>query len=305
MSTMTFADIPAGAWQAGPRLAAQDRDGVVAEVLYPTMGMVLCNHPDKDYQHACFAAYNQWLQELVAGAPARLFGIGQTALRSVAEGVEDLRRIKEMGFVGVLLPGDPDIEGDWHSPVFDPLWEAAQALELPVSFHTLASGRNRKAGTDLLQGSKTQSVDFGLAMLRANQDVIASFVLGTVFERFPRLKLVCVEAGAGWAPDYMHRMDHFYARHRAKQKLAELQKPPSEYFMENVYVTFQDDPVALALTELMNPRRLLWANDYPHSDATWPWSRNILAQHMRNLPDETRRWILRDNVKELYGLPVG
>ena len=109
MASVTFADIPAGAWQAKPRLAAQDRDGVIAEVLYPTMGMVLCNHPDKDYQHACFAAYNRWLQELVAEAPTRLFGIGQTALRSVAEGVEDLRRIKEMGFVGVLLPGDPDI----------------------------------------------------------------------------------------------------------------------------------------------------------------------------------------------------
>jgi len=304
MSTMTFADIPAGAWQAKPRLAAQDRDGVVAEVLYPTMGMVLCNHPDKDYQHACFAAYNRWLQELVAEAPTRLFGVGQTALRSVAEGVEDLQRIKEMGFVGVLLPGDPDIEGDWHSPVFDPLWEAAQALELPVSFHTLASGRDRRAGAKLLQGSQTQSVDFGLAMLRANQDVIGSFVLGAVFERFPGLKLVCVEAGAGWAPDFIHRMDHFYARHRAKQKLAELERLPSEYFLEHVYVTFQDDPVAWAMTDLVNPRRLLWANDYPHSDATWPWSRNILAQHMRGVSEEKRRMILHDNVKALYNLPV-
>lgn len=304
MAGVTFADIPAGAWQAAPRLAAQDRDGVIAEVLYPTMGMVLCNHPDKDYQHACFAAYNRWLQELVADAPTRLFGVGQTALRSVSEGVEDLCRIKEMGFVGVLLPGDPDIEGDWHSPVFDPLWEAAQALDLPVSFHTLASGRNRQAGTSLLMGSKTQSVDFGLAMLRANQDVIASFVLGGVFERFPDLKLVCVEAGAGWAPDFVNRMNHFYARHRAKQKLLELQRPPGDYFLENVYVTFQDDAVAWAVADLINPRRLLWANDYPHSDATWPWSRNILAQHMKGVAEETRRWILHDNVKALYNLPV-
>jgi predicted TIM-barrel fold metal-dependent hydrolase len=304
MASMTFADIPRGGWQVAPRLEAQERDGVIAEVLYPTLGMVLCNHSDSDYQNACFQAYNRWLQELVSEAPTRLFGIGQTALRSVAEGVEDLRRIKAMGHVGVLLPGDPPIEGDWHSPAFDPLWEAAQDLDLPVSFHTLASGRNRQDGPRLLMG-QVSNVSFGLDMLRANQDVIASFVLGAVFERFPRLKLVCVEAGAGWIPDYLHRMDHFYSIHRERNGLVELAKLPSEHFLENVYVTFQDDPVALAVTHLVNPQRLLWANDYPHSDATWPWSRNILSQHMKRVPEAERGWILHDNVKALYHLPAG
>ena len=158
MSKMTFADVPRGGWQVPPRLEAQDRDNVIAEILYPTMGMVLCNHPDTSYQNACFRAYNAWLQEFVSEAPTRLFGIGQTALRSVAEGIEDLRRIKEMGMVGVMLPGDPDIEGDWHSPIYDPLWEAAQALELPISFHTLASSRNKQDGPNMLLVSKTTSV---------------------------------------------------------------------------------------------------------------------------------------------------
>jgi predicted TIM-barrel fold metal-dependent hydrolase len=83
-----------------------------------------------------------------------------------------------------------------------------------------------------------------------------------------------------------------------------LDRKPSEYFFDHVHVTFQDDPIALALTRHLNPRMLLWANDYPHSDASWPWSRNILAEHMRHLSDQEKRWILHDNVKELYNLPV-
>ncbi|MBV1689360.1 amidohydrolase [Novosphingobium sp. G106] len=303
MASLTFDDIPAGGWRVAPRLEAQDRDGIVAEVVYPTMGMVLCNHPDADYQNACFNAYNRWLQEFVSEAPTRLFGVGQTALRTVEEGIADLRRIKEMGLVGVLLPGAPPIEEDWHAPVFDPLWEAAQDLELPISFHTLASGRNRNDAPRLLMG-QVSSVDFGLAMVRANQDVLSSFVLGGVFERFPRLKLVCVEAGAGWIPDYLYRMDHGFKRHGSRHGLMALPRLPSEYFNENVYVTFQDDPIAFALTGLLNPKRLLWANDYPHSDATWPWSRNLLAEHLKPVPEEQRVWILHDNVKELYNLPT-
>jgi uncharacterized protein len=304
MGSMTFADTPAGGWQAAARIADQDRDGVIAEVLYPTMGMVLCNHPDAAFQDAAFRAYNLWLAELVSDAPDRLFGIGQTALRSVEEGIADFRRIKSQGHVGVMLPGDPPIEADWFDEAFYPLWETAIDLSLPVSFHTLASGRNKRAATDLLKVGKSKNVNFGMEVLRANQDAITDFVLGGVFERYPELKLVCVEAGAGWIPDYLHRMDHFYHHHRALYKVEDMERLPSEYFFENVYVTFQDDPVALRLIDRLNPKRLLWANDYPHSDATWPWSRNILAEQAKHLSDEQRRWLVHDNVKELYSLPV-
>ena len=74
------------------RLTDQDRDGVAAEVVYPSVGMLLCNHPDVDYQHACFQAYNRWIAEFCDHAPDRLVGIGQTALRTPAEGHRGPRR---------------------------------------------------------------------------------------------------------------------------------------------------------------------------------------------------------------------
>jgi hypothetical protein len=85
-----------GGWDPVARLEEQTRDGVATEVLYPSVGMLLCNLSDADYQKACFDAYNLWIAEFQSHDPRRLVGIGQTALRSVEEGVEDLQRIKDL-----------------------------------------------------------------------------------------------------------------------------------------------------------------------------------------------------------------
>ena len=98
-------------------------------------------------------------------------------------------------------------------------------------------------------------------------------------------------------------MDHAYDRHRYWLKPGqELSKMPSEYFSEHIYTTFQDDWVAFRMKDMCNPRRLKWANDFPHSDSTWPWSRELLKEHTAHLTEEEKNWILHDNVAELYNL---
>jgi len=133
-----FDDLHRSGWDPKGRLADQDKDGVAAEVIYPSVGMLLCNHPDLDYKKACFDAYNRWLLTYVSHDPERLIGCGQTCIRTIKEGIEDLERIKAMGFRGVMMPGNPG-EKDYDDPAFDPFWEAAVALELPLSFHILTS----------------------------------------------------------------------------------------------------------------------------------------------------------------------
>ena len=54
----------------------------------------------------------------------------------------------------------------------------------------------------------------------------------------------------------------------------------------------------------MNTDRLMWANDFPHSDATWPHSQELLAEHATHLDPAARKRILHDNVAELYGITV-
>jgi hypothetical protein len=103
----------------------------------------------------------------------------------------------------------------------------------------------------------------------------------------------------------MYRMDHAFKRHRnwlpPGQKLSKL---PSEYFAAGIYTTFQDDWVAFQSVDMMNWHRLMWANDFPHSDSTWPWSQQMLAEHAAKLSDEQRRAILCDNVAELYHIDL-
>jgi predicted TIM-barrel fold metal-dependent hydrolase len=99
-------------------------------------------------------------------------------------------------------------------------------------------------------------------------------------------------------------MDHAFERHRYWLPAGALTRMPSEYFREHVYTTFQDDWVAFQVKDLCNIRRLLWANDFPHSDSTWPASRDLLARHGAHLTDEELNLFVHDNVAELYGLTV-
>lgn len=287
-----FEELHRGGWDPHARMADQDRDGVHGEVIYPSVGMVICNHDDLDYKRACMEAYNLWLAEFCEPYPERLFGVGQTAMRTPEEGIADLESIKSLGLRGVMMPGFPGIE-DYDSPIYDPFWEAAVDLQLPLSWHILTSREGRARGPKL---------NSFMSIIRSNQDVIGTLIFGGVFERHPGLKAVCVEADAGWAPHYMYRMDHAFNRHRYWLTGTDLSRMPSEYFRENVYLTFQDDWVAFKVAHLMNDQRLMWANDFPHSDSTWPWSQEMLAEHTADLTDLQKDRILHDNVAELYGI---
>jgi predicted TIM-barrel fold metal-dependent hydrolase len=292
-----FEDLHRGGWDPAARLPEQARDGVAAEVLYPTVGMLLCNHPDFAYKKACFDAYNRWIAEYQAFAPARLLGVGQSAMRTPDEAVADLRSIHALGLRGVMLPQDPGQE-DYDSRIYDEFWEACVALRLPPSFHILT-------GQDEIGRARGPRMNSFLQIIRGCQDVLGTLVLGGVFARHPKLRVVCVEADAGWVPHYMYRMDHAYERHRHWLPPGDgLEKLPSEYFREHVYTTFQDDWVAFQVADLMNWRRMLWANDFPHSDSTWPWSQEMLQRHGRDLTAEQREAITCGNVAELYGIDV-
>jgi predicted TIM-barrel fold metal-dependent hydrolase len=260
--------------------------------------MVLCLHDSIDYKKACFDAYNRWLAEFCETAPKRLLGIGQASVRTIEEGIKELEEIKRQGFCGVMIPGDPTVE-DYDHPCYDPFWEAAIDLNLPISFHILTSKSD-----DLMTGrqSRGPKINSFMQLVRGNQDIMGMFCFGGVFERNPKLKVVCVEADAGWVPHFTYRMDHAYKRHRFWMETGVIQRLPSEYFYENIYVTYQDDAAATRNVDERVLRRVMWANDFPHSDSTWPWSMEILGKLTTELTQEQRDWILHDNVSALYGL---
>ena len=107
-----------------------------------------------------------------------------------------------------MLPGMPP-QGDYDDPMYDEFWDAIVDLGLPPSFHILTSKNEEPFGK--VRGPRLNTF---MTILRANQDIIGVMIFGAVFERHPRLRIVCVEADAGWAPHWMYRADHAYDRHR-------------------------------------------------------------------------------------------
>ena len=291
-------DLEAGGWDSAERLLAQDRDGIGAEVIYPSIGMVLCLHRDIDFKVACFEAYNRWLAEFCERDPQRLIGIGQAAVRTIEDGIRELQAIKALGLRGVMLPGEAHVE-DYDHACYDPFWQAAIDLELPISFHILTSRADNLGKSDKGRGPKINTF---MQVIRGNQDIMGMLCFGAVFERNPQLQVVCVEADAGWVPHFTYRMDHAYHRHRFWLETGAITRPPSEYFYENIYVTYQDDFSATDKADDRLLKRIMWANDFPHSDSTWPRSQEVLREMVGDLGQAQRDWILHDNVAQLYRL---
>ena len=113
-------------------------------------------------------------------------------------------RTADCGMRGVNICSDPQLRGapELWQPAWEPFWEACVELGLPPSFHILTSGDG--VAVQNVRGHKLNSF---MGIIRANQDIMGMLILGGVFDRNPKLKIVCVEADAGWVPHYIHRMD--------------------------------------------------------------------------------------------------
>ncbi len=293
-----FEDIRPAAYSAPARVQCMDQDGLAAELIYASVGMGLCMHKDALYKDACMQAYNRWLQSMCAEAPDRVFGLAQTAVLTIDQAIDDFRRAREMNMVGMMMPGDP-LHEDYDHLDYDALWECATDLDLPICFHILTS----RAGSLHIK-PRGHALNSFLGIRRAIQDIVGMMVLGGVFERHPKLKLVIAESDVGWLPHYMYRMDHAARIHAEDGILKGLSKLPSEYVQSNVWATFQDDYTAFQSLHMFDHQHLLWASDFPHTDSTWPNSQALIASQTKHLNEPQRQQILRDNTVQLFNLPA-
>jgi len=277
------------------RLAVQDEEGIKGEVLYPSVGMVICLHRDPDYRKACFDAYNRWLAGFCATDPKRLLGIGMAAVRTPQEGVREVEQLRAMGMKGVMLCGDAVFE-DYDHPSYDPLWEASVALGMPINFHILTG---RESYGMAVRGPK---IIQQIVTVRGNQNIIMMMIFGGVLDRHPKLRVIMVENDAGWIPHFCFRMDHAWERHRWSLEAGSIQRRPSEYMDECVYATFQDDSSVRHVIGAVNLERILWASDFPHGDGTYPHSRRIVDEVTQGMTPEQRRAVVYGNAAALYGL---
>jgi predicted TIM-barrel fold metal-dependent hydrolase len=140
-------------------------------------------------------------------------------------------------------------------------------------------------------------IDMGAGMYRP----LADLVYSGVFERYPKLRLVLVEAGIGWIPYFCHHLDDNFLRRRFRADVR-LARMPSEYVHHHVLATFIEDPLGIRDRHQIGVGSIMWSTDYPHTNSNWPNSQRIAAYEFRDVPEPERRQIMRDNALRQYGL---
>lgn len=294
---------PSG-WDPAERIKDQDVDGVEAEVLYTTLGMPLFSLPDAELQRACFHAYNEWLAEFCAYSPKRLIGTALISLEDIAAGVKELEHCAKKGLRGAMIWGSPPEDKPYSSRVYDPLWQAASELHLPLSLHVI-TGKSKEsdvgAVSEALIGGKPKvpMTELYANLIHEVQRSLTSIIMGGVLERFPKLIIVSAENDVGWIPHYMYRLDHAHEKFNALTP-EPLPMKPSEYIRRQMFATFQDDPVGPAAFRLFGTSNYMWASDFPHTDSTWPESRKVVERDFAEVPDEVKRKIVFENAAALY-----
>jgi uncharacterized protein len=180
---------------------------------------------------------------------------------------------------------------------FHGIYEEAQRLNVMLGIH--ASGSHLGgAGVDLFPSFiQTHTCSHAFGQMRQ----LTSMIFEGVPEKFPRLRLAFLEAGCGWAPYWMERMDDEYAKRRSEAPA--LKKPPSEYVRSGtVYFSCEADewllPQAL---QLVGENQIVYASDFPHWDNSYPGSLDEI-KNRGDLNDGQKQRILGDNARRLYGL---
>jgi len=276
-------------------LRALDEGGVDTTVLFPTSGLFIGFVKDPDWAIALCRAYNTFLYEEVLKVSPRLQAVALLPVQAPHEAVAELRRaVKELGFVGGMLAADgPHLLGQVQ---FVPIYEEAQRLDTMLAVH--ASGSHLGGGgVDLYpKFIQAHTVSHPFGQMRQ----LTSIVFEGIPERFPHLRLAFLEAGVGWVPYWMGRMDEEYDK-RGDVDAPGLKKSPSEYVKSgNLYFSCEaDEPLLPEALRLVGEDVVVYASDYPHWDNEFPGSIRVLKER-KDITDKQAGKILADNARRLY-----
>jgi len=299
-----------GAMDKTLRLKEMAADGVSAEVLYPTHGLRVLSLDEPALEEACARVYNDWLIDYCQAAPDRLIGLAILSVYNIEGAVREMERCRKAGLRGCVIWQVPAPALPFTSEHYEPLWAAAEDLDMPVNLHILTGHGEGKASAPLQSSAPARDPAMIGDRRSVNQrlsqvmDSLYDIIYAGVLECFPRLKLVLVETEIGWIPFVLEQWDYYYKRHGSERHGLRLKHPPSEYFHRQVYATFFNDAVGGHLLSWWGGDNCMWSNDYPHVNSTWPRSREIVARDMGALRAETRAKLLRENVARLYNMSV-
>ena len=292
-----------GAYDPHEAIKDMDLDGVYGGVIFPTLCVGgMWRLQDTELFSAICRTYNDWIADFCKPYPDRLKGAAMINLDNVAEGVEELKRAKGLGLNSCFISIYPKHERQYHSSEYEPFWDAAQSLEMPISLH---SGSNR----DFLPMNLFDHADEHqpLGIIYSTNDYwirrsLGSMIWSGVFERFPKLKVASIENEAGWAGQWLYKMDLLHRDRGMMWPRFKDDMKPSDFFRRNSAVAFQEDWVAVKSREAIGVENLLWGSDYPHTEGTWPDSNRIIREIFSDVAEEELQKMTVTNTSEFFNL---
>jgi predicted TIM-barrel fold metal-dependent hydrolase len=287
-------------FEPAARAALLDAWRVDCGVLFPTIGILPFPTDDLELASAYCRAYNRWQTDFARGAPGRVAPIALVNWRDVDEAVRELTICLEAGFRGLFVPPEV-IDGARPSDRrFDPIWRMCEEAGIPGCMHVVVRFAGGAGPFGQWQETRPGLVfGFGLGATGQLIPALAAMVTDLLFERFPRLKMVSVEAGCGWAAYLMDRLDE---RHEVFRALAPMPLKPSDYIRRNCYfVAEPQERTIAAMLDLVGEENILWGSDYPHVDCNLA-APNLIRASLAGLSPARRAAVLGENARRVFGL---
>ncbi|MDY7228947.1 amidohydrolase family protein [Hyalangium rubrum] len=281
-------------------LRSMEHSGVDLAVFYPTAASFLLRIDGMEpARAAAFArAYNNWLRDFCQTNPERLLGAGALSLHDPSRMVEELERVAGFGWKVVVVPPNPVNGRTLSHPDYEPFWSACERLSMAVTIHEGTHVRLPTAGAERFDtrfalNASSHPLEQMLALL--------TLIEGGVLERHPRLRVAFLEAGCGWVPYWLWRMDATW-QHMAGEVSENVRLKPSEYFRRQCFVTIEPEEPGLAeVVRLLGTDNLMFGTDYPHADHG-----DDLVEHALGLrsvlSQEALHKLLWDNPARFYGI---
>ncbi|HWH79116.1 MAG TPA: amidohydrolase family protein [Candidatus Binatus sp.] len=281
------------------RLQAMDRDRIERGLLFPSAGLYLASVQEDAYAAALCRAYNNWLYDYCGADRKRLMGVGAIPVQDVKMAIAEARRVvNELGFKGIFVRPNPVKGRNIDDPYYDPLYRTIVELGVPLLVHEGSGAYLPTAGADRFAGQWffTHTISHPVEQMLASLGLICRGAL----ERNPDLQVVFLEAGAGWLPYWLWRMDEHHEV--LPFQVPWLRMKPSDYFRRQCFVSFEADETRLGeVISSIGAERVVFASDYPHWDATFPGVTDIILNR-DDLNAEAKRKIMGANAAKLLRL---
>jgi uncharacterized protein len=275
-----------------------DKENIDVAVMFPTWMLGIGRIREVDYATAMCRAYNTWLAGECRKLKGRMRGVAVLPILDVSAAVTELRRcVTELGFVGAMLAAHGHGK-NFGDPGFHPLFAEAERLDCAIGIHSSAGGV--AAGEDRFN----QFISMHTVAHPLEQMIhLTGIMFGGIPELFPRLRIAFLEAGIGWFPYWMERMDEEFEK-RGDVEAPLLKRKPSEYMRGGqIYYSFEPEERTLpyVINEWLGEDLIMYASDYPHWDAMIGRSAAYVMDR-KDLSEGQKRKLLGANARTFFRL---